>query len=291
MNWTELISIDRAMSAVQAAIVLIVGIPILILLARSAGKMVERNYTLQSGMLVRKGIFYCGLVLLIVIELQQLGFKIHALLGAAGVAGVAIGFAAQTSLSNLISGIFLIFERPFQVGDVISIGDTTGAVLSIDLLSVKLRQFDNKFVRIPNESVIKGQVTNITRFPIRRYDINLGVAYKEDIKRAIKILKEVADNNPYCLDEPEPIILFTGFGESALNILFAVWFLKSDFLNLRNTILGEIKERFDLEGIEIPFPHRTLYTGSVTDPLPIRLVGDDIARSLASADRSVRDSD
>ncbi len=274
MNWTEWISIDRLINGVQSAIVLLVGIPLLILVSRWIGSVVEKNYTPQSAMLVRKGIFYFGLVLLVIVELQHLGFKITALLGAAGVAGVAIGFASQTSLSNLISGIFLIFEKPFEVGDVIGVGDTTGTVLSIDLLSVKLRQFDNKFVRIPNESVIKGQVTNVTRFPIRRYDITLGVAFKEDIKRVIGILKDVASNNIYCLDEPEPIILFTGFGDSALTILFAVWFQKADFLALRNSLLPELKERFDREGIEIPFPHRTLYTGTVTTPLPIRMVQD-----------------
>ena len=272
MEWTEIFTIDKVIAGIRCLTILLVGIPILMIFSRVIGNIVEKHYTPQSAMLARKGIYYTGLVFLIIIELHQLGFKITAILGAAGVAGVAIGFAAQTSLSNLISGIFLIFEKPFEVGDAITVGDTTGIVLSIDLLSVKLRQYDNKFVRIPNESLIKGQVTNVTRFPIRRYDINLGVAYKEDIKRVMEILKDVADRNPYCLDEPEPLVVFTGFGDSALQLLFAVWFLKTDFLPLRNSIMIEIKNRFDEEGIEIPFPHRTFYSGSVTEPFPISIV-------------------
>jgi small-conductance mechanosensitive channel len=212
-----------------------------------------------------------------------MGFKLTAVLGAAGIVGVAVGFAAQTSLSNIISGLFLISERPFEVGDIVKIGDTTGVVETIDLLSVKLRTFDNRYVRIPNESLIKTEVTNVTRFPIRRFDIDIGVAYKEDIRKVMKILRNVAEKNRYCLDEPKPLILFKGFGESALEILFGVWFVKEDFLDLRNSILRDIKERFDEEGIEIPFPHQTLYAGSATEPFPVRVVGDETTSEVEAA--------
>jgi small-conductance mechanosensitive channel len=89
------------------------------------------------------------------------------------------------------------------------------------------------------------------------------------------MLRDIADKNPYCLDEPEPFVMFMNFGYSALDIVFGVWFAKEQFLNLRKTIMREIKERFDAEDIEIPFPHRTLYTGSVTEPFPIRLFSKD----------------
>ncbi len=263
---------DRFFAIIRCILVLCIGLPLIHIISRSIGDMVKKYFTDQSAMVARNGIFYSGLMLLIMVEMHQMGFQITALLGAAGIAGVAIGFAAQTSLSNIISGIFLISEQPFAVGDVIKIGETTGIVLSIDLLSVKLRLFDNKFVRIPNENIIKGEVTNITRFPIRRYDINMGVAYKEDIVRVMKILKEVANKNPYCLDEPEPTFIFLNFGNSALEFLFAVWFVKTDFVKLRNTLMPEIKRRFDEENIEIPFPHQSLYVGAATKPFPISIV-------------------
>src|SRR5690606_3033117 len=129
-----------------------------------------------------------------------LGFSLSVLLGAAGVLSVALGFASQTSASNLISGLFLIGEQPFQLGDTIKVGNTTGEVLSIDLLSVKLRTFDNLYVRIPNESLIKSEMTNLTRFPIRRFDLLIGVAYKENISQVRQIMQNVADNNPLCMD-------------------------------------------------------------------------------------------
>jgi len=258
---------------IRAFVLLGLGLPLIRVLAALAGRAVAKRFTEQSTMLVRKALSYSLTALLLTMVLRELGFKLTALLGAAGVVGVAVGFASQTSLSNLISGLFLISEKPMQIGDVVDIGGAMGVVHSIDLLSVKLRTFDNRFIRIPNETLIKSQFTNITRFPIRRFDIELGVAYKEDIGKVMRVLGDIADKNPHVMDEPPPLLLFKGFGDSALQILLGVWFEKSDMLNLRRTILKEIKERFDAEGIEIPFPHRSLYAGSRTEPFPVRIVG------------------
>lgn len=257
---------------IRALLILVIGYPLIRLTESIARRMGEKRLSQQSAMLLSKGIRYCFVPILIVSFLKELGFNLSAILGVAGIAGVAIGFAAQTSLSNLISGIFLIAEKSFEVGDALQLGDTIGQVFSIDLLSVKLRTFDNKFVRIPNEVLVKAQFTNITRFPIRRLDIDIGVAYKENVEHVVRVLAEVADKNPFSLDEPEPLILFKGFGESSLDFLLGVWFAKTDMLSLRNSIMTEIKNRFDEEGIEIPFPHRSLYAGSATEPFPIRIV-------------------
>src|SRR5690606_21485454 len=110
---------------------------------------------------------------------------------------------------------------------------------------VKLRTPDNMFVRIPNEMLIKSQVTTITRFPIRRMDIKVGVAYKEDVQKVLRVLREVVNANPNSLDEPEPLILFTDFGASSLDFLVGVWFEKTGFLQLKNSIMKDIKDRFD----------------------------------------------
>lgn len=279
INWSKLITMQHINTAIRIIVLLGLGFPLLLFICTLAGKAAKKRFTPQASMLIRKGIFYFGSILLIISVLYQMGFKLTALLGAAGIAGIAIGFASQTSVSNIISGLFLISEKPFEVGDLIKVNDTKGNILSIDLLSVKLRTLDNQLVRIPNESLIKNQVTNITRFPIRRYDINIGVAYKEDVGKVRDVLLDIAKNNPYCLDEPEPLVLFLNFGDSALEFLFAVWFVKADFFKLRNSIMQEIKERFDAEGIEIPFPHRTLYTGSVTEPFPVHIVPDKTGKS------------
>lgn len=272
INWESFVQPQTVVRLVRLAILLVVGLPLAFIVARLVGRACRHRYSEQAAMIMRKGMFYTLLSLLTVMIVYELGFNLTALLGAAGIAGIAIGFASQTSVSNIISGMFLIGEKPFAVGDVIKVDGTTGVVLSIDLLSLKLRTFDNQFVRIPNETLMKTQLTNITRFPIRRIDTPVSVAYKEDLQKVQIVLADVARLNPHVLDEPEPLILLTGFGDSGIEFLFAVWCAKDDFLQVRKTLLAELKQRFDEEGIEIPFPHRTFYTGAVTQPLPIQIV-------------------
>jgi len=259
---------------VRSALLLVIGLPLVHITASMTGRLARARMTEQAGILIRKGVYYFGTALIVVMILQNLGFRLTAILGAAGIIGVAIGFASQTSLSNIISGLFLIWERPFEAGEMIKVGDTLGFVLSIDLLSVKLRTPDNRFVRMPNETLIKSQVINISRFPIRRMDIDIGIAYKEDAGRVMEILTEIADQNPYSLDEPRPLIIFKDFGTSALELMLGVWFAKQDFLNLKNSIMKDIQARFNAEGIEIAFPHLTVYSGSETPPFPVRVTQD-----------------
>ena len=264
-------------SLLKAAILLIAGWGIARFIGRSIQRIPDSILTLHYRSMVRHAVNYSIYAIFIVMAVRQLGFDLTVLLGAAGILTVAIGFASQTSASNLIAGIFLLMERAFSVGDVIKVGDITGEVLSVDLLSVKLRTFDNLFIRIPNENMMKSTVTTMSRFPIRRYDMQIGIAYKEDIRRARDVLLRVARDFHLCLDEPAPIIIMQGFGDSSVNLQFSVWGVRTSFLDLRNGIQERVKEAFDREGIEIPFPHRTLYAGSETAPLPVRMVSDNPA--------------
>jgi small-conductance mechanosensitive channel len=268
---SQLLTQELLMKIVRVGVVLAAGFILLKILNFSLGRVTRKRFSAQTAMLIKKAVFYTGAFIILVTVLRLLGLKLTALLGAAGIAGIALGFASQTSVSNIISGLFLISEKPFQVGDVITVGSTTGIIESIDLLSLKLRTFDNLYIRIPNEQLIKTEVTNITRFPIRRFNIELSVAYKEDLERVREVLLEVAGRNPYCLDNPEPFFMIRGFGDSGIEILLGAWFARADSVALRNSILREIKQRFDEEGIEIPFPHVSLYAGSATGPMPVAL--------------------
>ncbi len=263
---------DLAFNLLKVLAIIAIGFVVLRILAALTAKMAGKKLSPQGVMVTRKVVLYGGYTLILFTVLRQMGFDLSAIMGAAGIAGVAIGFASQTSVSNLISGLFLVSEKPFEVGNVIEVAGTLGEVSSVDLLSTKVRTFDNRYVRIPNEMMIKEQVVNLTRFPIRRYDFQLGVAYKEDTRRVEAILREVAGQNPLVLDDPEPIFVFKNFGDSALEIQFSVWFVTTDYLKVKSNVLTEIKERFDVEGIEIPFPHLSLYAGSVTQPFPVKSV-------------------
>ncbi|MBN1686880.1 MAG: mechanosensitive ion channel family protein [Spirochaetales bacterium] len=242
-------------------------------------RLIRRRVTEQAKMLTTKVINYTGIVIIVVIVLLEFGVNLTPILGAAGILGLAIGIASQASLSNVISGLFLVSEKPFAAGDVITVGDKTGVVMSIDLLSVKIRTFDNLYIRVPNEKIVSGEVTNITRYPIRRMDFNLSVAYKENLQHVKDVLVDIAYRNPKVLDEPAPIIMFRDFADSGITLLFGVWFQKTDYMNVKNSVTLEIKNRFDEEGIEIPFPHLSIYAGSTTAPFPVAAVKEEEVES------------
>lgn len=225
-------------------------------------RLVQRRFTSHHAVLAGRTVSYAGFAIVFVLVLHELGFSLAPLLGAAGVLGVAIGFASQTSLSNLISGLFLVAEEPFKIGELVQVGSTVGEVIAIDALSVKLRTFDNKLVRLPNESLLKTEVANFTRFPIRRIDLQFGVAYKEDVTRVRRILEDIARAHPSCLDDPAPVFIHRGFGASSLDLQFSVWVRRENFLEARNALFVRIKRRFDEEGVEIPFPQRSVYTAA-----------------------------
>jgi small-conductance mechanosensitive channel len=252
----QLLNIGRALLLVLAG--LVIGKLISRFLARATRKVLDPHRL----MLLERASFYSIVVLFSLTALTQLGFDLGVLLGTAGIVTVALAFAAQTSMSNFISGLFLIAENPFEVGDLIQLGGTVGEVLEIDVLSVKLRKFDNTFVRLPNELLIKSEFATLTKYPIRRVDLPIRVAYEEDLGQVRDMLVKIADVNPLCMEEPRPLVIFQGFGDSAQEIQFSVWALGENFLAVKNGLGEEIKRAFDEAGIDIPFPQRTVHLHS-----------------------------
>ena len=252
---------------IRILFILVIGMGSIYLVSFMVKRSLYKHLSRQSMMLVSRTIIYTGYIGLVLMVIRELNYDLTALFGAAGVVGIVIGVASQTSIGNIISGLFLVSEKSFELGDVIRIGDKTGTVYSIDLLSIKIKTYENLLIRIPNQTVISTELINITKFPIRRLEFLLGVAYKEDLRRVKTILENVARNNPLCLEEPEPIIIFKEFGTSSINITFGVWFEKANYVAVKNSVFIEIKEAFEREGIEIPFPQVSIYTGEASKPM------------------------
>jgi small-conductance mechanosensitive channel len=256
----EYITPERVSLAIRVILILLLGIPLVHLIRNIVRKLLKDRLSSQSEQLVVRAVYYVCILILMVSVLNEFGFKLSALLGAAGVFGIAIGFASQTSVSNIISGIFLISEKPFMIGDTVQIGTTIGVIVSIDLLSIKLKTYDGRYVRVPNETMIKTEVINITRYPIRRANISVTVAYKEDLPRVMAVLADIAAQESLALNEPEPLLQVDSFADSGININFGVWTNKENVILLRNALMLSIKERFNKENIEIPYPHVRLIT-------------------------------
>ncbi len=206
--------------------------------------------------LLKKGALGLLWGLIIIQALHAVGVDLLGVLGAAGVAGVAIGFAAQTALSNLISGVFLISERSIKLGDYIRVNGQEGKVEAVNLLSVSLRQLDNSLVRIPCELLIKNPVVNVTHEHMRRCDYSLGVDYSTDLEQAKRVIMQVASAEAMVLKEPEPVVTFSGFGESSLDLGVGIWCKNTDYVEVRYRFARALLAAFEQEGINIPFPVR-----------------------------------
>lgn len=258
-TWIEnLWAIEMVRSGAKALCIVLTGLLVTRLVNR---RLKLWSLHAQHRLIVRR--LTAGLILVLTAAwaMSVLGVEFGVVLGTAGVLTVAVGFAAQTSFSNLISGIFLMAEQPFRVGDVITVGETTGEVLSIDLLSVKLCTFDNLQVRIPNETMLKANVINQTRFPIRRYDFKLSLNYEADLARVREILFGVAEDNLLCLRSPRPMFMFLGFGHSAVDVQFSVWAKRQSLFEMRTEMAIAIKRAFDEHGITMPVPQREIQLG------------------------------
>ena len=250
---------DRIIEIIVAVVIIVLGFFIARLISNTFIRTVGAKFNAHQSLVWRRGIFYSIFLLFMIAGLKEAGFKLSVFLGAAGILTVALGFASQTSASNLISGMFLIGEGSFEVGDTIQItlirGHTIeGEVISIDLLSVKLLTQDNVYVRLPNEQLIRAPVQNLSKFPIRRIPITLAINFDEDIIKVRRVLLDVAQKYPLVLADPKPAVTVTSFGESSIEILFAVWCQRENFLKVKDELHERIRNGFVDNQIEIPVP-------------------------------------
>lgn len=205
-------------------------------------------------------------VLVILQAFHASGINIIGLLGAAGVVGVAIGFASQTALSNFISGIFILSERSMKIGDYIRVADQEGTVQAINLFSVTLRQVDNSLVRIPCETLIKTPIVNVTVNPLRRVDLDVGVDYASDLKQVRDVIHNVIKAQKLLADTPEPVVQFLSFGDSSVNLHIGAWCATPVYQEARFHLAEDLLVAFRKHGINIPFPTRTLISSSQKQP-------------------------
>ncbi len=258
----------------RAVLIMVVGFFISRLISAGAAKVLKKRLRAHQIMLIRRILFYFIFVLFFATAIQQLGFNISTLLGATGILTVAIGIASQTSMSNVVSGIFIIGEKPFEIGDTLKINDIQGDVISIDFLSVKIRMSNNTMVRIPNETLIKNPIVNLSYFPIRRVDLLLSIAYKENIGDIEEMLLAVAHENPLCLDEPGPSVTVADLGDLTVNIKLCAWGKTANYEKLKSALLAEIKTVFAKNNVETPPASWPLLAGSTNQPVTVKIISE-----------------
>ncbi|WP_180050202.1 MULTISPECIES: mechanosensitive ion channel family protein [unclassified Acinetobacter] len=268
---------DRLTELLVAVLLAVIGFLIARFISNTFIRTVGMRFNAHQQLVWRRGIFYFIFLIFVMASLKEAGFKLSVFLGAAGILTVALGFASQTSASNLISGMFLIGEGSFEVGDTIQLtlirGHTIeGEVISIDLLSVKLLTQDNVYVRLPNEQLIRAPVHNLSKFPIRRIPITLAINFHEDIIKVREVLLDAVSKYPLVLADPKPAVTVTAFRESSIELLFAIWCQRENFLKVRDEMQERIRNAFVENKIEIPVPKM----GFVDHPLSTQASNADV---------------
>lgn len=259
---TNFVTVQSILKIIISIIFVILFFVIYKVTKKSLSKLSEEKISLQKKTFIQKICKYFLFFLSVIIILSMFGIKLSAIWGAAGVAGVALGFAAQTSVSNLISGIFVITEGSLKIGDIIVVDNITGIIDSINLLSVRIHTFDNQMVRIPNSTIINKNLVNNSYHSKRRMTISVDISYNTDMNKALETIKQVPEKCSLVLTDPAPNAWFEKFGESGITLILAVWFNKDDLINVKNQVFIAIKQVFDNAGIEIPYNKIDVYLKS-----------------------------
>ncbi|MBQ1591179.1 MAG: mechanosensitive ion channel family protein [Treponema sp.] len=220
-----------------------------ILKKRIAVKMEPHNAQMLS-----KAISYVFYILMGMYILSLFGVDLKAIWGAAGVAGLAIGFAAQTSVGNIISGLFVVSEKTLKIGDYIEVGGVAGTVDTIGLLSIKIHTADNQMIRIPNSSIINNNLINYSRFPKRRFVFEIPIGYDMDLKYVYNVVSKIPAKCKSVIKDPAPLLFYDGFGD-AIKLKLAVWFNNGDLFAVKTEVYTEIVKTCREENVTIPFTH------------------------------------
>jgi small conductance mechanosensitive channel len=208
-----------------------------------------------------------GLAVVIIAALGQLGVNTTSAAALLGGAALAIGLSLQGQLSSLAAGVILIIFRPFKKGDFVNIGGAMGVVEEIKIIHTTLKTLDNQIVVVPNNNITTQNITNYSALPTRRIDLTIGIGYGSDLLKAKQVLQELLETEPRILKDPAPSVVVSELADNAVNFAFRGWTASGDWWATRCDLTERIKLRFDEEGIEIPFPQRSVHVEGLADAL------------------------
>ncbi len=268
MNVDELVKLSEAWLPVVleysgkltlAVITLLIGWWLISRLTTRIGRMLEaRKVDRALSSFIGSLVSIVLRILLLISVASMVGVETTSFIAMIGAAGLAIGLALQGSLANFAGGVLIMLFRPFRAGDWIEAQGVSGSVDSIQIFHTTLKTGDNKVVIVPNGALSNGHITNYSREPRRRADINIGIDYSSDIKLAREVLLDIAKDPRVHLD-PAPVVFVTGLGDSAVNLSLRVWVATGDFWPVTFAFTELAKERLTEAGIGIPFPQRVVH--------------------------------
>jgi small conductance mechanosensitive channel len=244
----------------------IIGAIIILILGRIAAgiarKAVKRMLAKQDPSVVSfAGSFAYVLVLVFAIlaALAKFGFQTASLIAVLGAAGLAVGFALQGSLANFAAGLLILIFRPYKVGDFVDVAGVAGTVKEMQLFTTQLATPDNVRILVPNGKIYGDIIKNYSANDTRRVDLVIGIGYSSSIQKAIEIVTQLIQKDPRVLSDPAPQIAVSELADSSVNLVIRPWVKKDDYWAFRFDLTRSIKEAFDQNGVEIPFPQLTVH--------------------------------
>lgn len=263
INWLGILS---------ATIILVIGLFISIITKKIIYRVSIRFMPQTIAYNLARIIYYTLVIIFAISALSILGINLTGLIIAGGFLGIILGFALQSITANLVSGIFLYWERPLKPGDFVDINGQLGIVEDISIMSTKIRGLDGVLIRIPNNEVFNSVIKNIGATPARRLEFIVGIAYREDAEKAYQIIRNELSKHPFILAKPEPDVYVEELGDSSVNIRVRMWVPSSEWYNVKKEIIWRIKKAITEAGIEIPFPQNDVWFRS---PLKIIVKKED----------------
>ena len=197
-------------------------------------------------------------VVALLMILDLLGVNTASILTVLGAAGLAVGLAMKDSLSNISAGLMLLFLRPYKSGDFIDCGTVSGTITEIGLFTTTLKTPDGIFISAPNSAIFGHPIKNVSRNPIRRADINVGIAYGDSIPKALEVLNALLQGNEFVLKDPAPQVVVADLGESSVNLTLRFWTNTADYWTVYWQIKEGLKKAIESAGLNIPFPQRVV---------------------------------
>lgn len=261
--WTLVVGLvtGYGLSVVGAIVILIVGFVIAGWVRERVKKALGRVKKVDETL---RGFFsslayYAVVIFTVIAVLAQFGVQTTSFIAIVGAAGLAIGLALQGTLSNIAAGVMLLLFRPFKVGDYIEAGGLAGTVKDISLFITELATPDNVQIIAPNSELWGTAIKNYSFHPTRRVDIVIGIAYEDEIDKALAAIVDECQKDSRVQDDPAPMAAVTDLGDSSVNFTVRVWCNAADYWALKFELTKNLKNRMDAENISIPYPQRTVH--------------------------------
>lgn len=263
----QTVAAEWGLKVLGAVVIVIVGRWLALAVRKGLAASLNRSKLDETLVRFLCSLAYIGLMTFVVIAaLSKVGIQTASFIAVLGAAGLAVGLALQGSLANFAAGVLMIIFKPFKVGDYVEVAGKTGTVTEISIFTTELKTPDNQKVIVPNAKVTGDSITNVTANDTRRLDLVASVSYNDDLDNVQAVLEDILREDERLLKDPPPTIGVVEMADSSVNFVVRPWVRTEEYWSIYFDMQKTIKQRFDREGISIPFPQQDVHLHGMAAP-------------------------